>query len=122
MATTLGNINLYVQDVARATAFYTQAVGLTENTERSAPPHFALLQAGEATITLQDGAAPGAVLGQSASVELGFTVADLEEARARLIEAGGQVSDLQQMGWGGGFDARDLDGHRLTFYQMRGNK
>ena len=115
----LGNINLFVRDVARAKQFYVQALGLVEDQERSAPPGFALLQAGNCTITLQDATAPGAKFGSADSIELGFEVEDVEAACQRLQAMGAQVSDVQQMGWGGGFDALDLDGHRLTIYKMR---
>lgn len=119
MQTTLGNVNLYVQDIERAREFYTDILGLVENQERSFPPTFILLDAGGCTLTLQDSSAPGAAFGKSDSVELGFAVENVEAIRERLIQRGIQVSDVQQMGWGGGFDAIDPDGHRLTIYRMR---
>lgn len=115
----LGNINLFVRDIAQARRFYTEALGLTEMPERSAPPSFALLDAGGCTITLQDAAATGAIFGSSDSVELGFAVADVEAAGAALRAWGVEVSAVQQMGWGSGLDARDPDGYRLTVYRMR---
>lgn len=119
MPTMLGNINLYVQDIERARHFYTHILGLVENQQRSFPPTFILLHAGGCTLTLQDSSAPGAVFGKSDSVELGFAVEDVEAVRERLKKQGIAVSDIQQMGWGGGFDAVDPDGHRLTIYRMR---
>jgi catechol 2,3-dioxygenase-like lactoylglutathione lyase family enzyme len=67
----LSNISLFVKDVNGAKKFYTQALGLVENTELSAPPSFILLNAGACTITLQDISAPGAVTGKADSIELG---------------------------------------------------
>jgi predicted enzyme related to lactoylglutathione lyase len=90
-----------------------------ENTERSFPPHFALLEAGGATLTLQDSTAPEAGFGQASSVEIGFAVDDVEAVRGRFVQRGMQVDAVQQMGWGGGFNALDPDGHRLTIYRMR---
>lgn len=119
MATRLGNINLFVRDVERAARFYVQALGLALNAERSAPPGFALLEAGGCTLTLQDGSAPGAAFDQREGVELGFVVDDVEAARRRIQECGGSVGEVEQMGWGGGFDASDPDGHRLAIYRMR---
>jgi lactoylglutathione lyase len=119
MQIVLGNVNLYVRDIERARHFYTNILGLLENQQRSFPPTFILLDSGSCTITLQDSSAPGAVFGKSDSVELGFAVDDIEAVRERLKTQGIAVSDIQQMGWGGGFDAVDPDGHRLTIYQMR---
>jgi catechol 2,3-dioxygenase-like lactoylglutathione lyase family enzyme len=119
MATQLGNVNLFVTDIARARRFYVEALGLVEDTERSAPPSFVLLRAGEVTLTLQDGSAPGAIVGQPEGVELGFVVDNVTTIRDQIAAFGGTVSAVQEMGWGGGFDATDPDGHRLTIYRMR---
>lgn len=119
--TRLGNINLFVRNIEQARAFYIKALGLTENVERSHAPHFVLLEAGGCTLTLQDRAAPGAELGTANSIELGFAVDDPEAVRNSLKDWGVMVSELEQMGWGGGFDAVDPDGHRLTLYRMNDN-
>ncbi|AGY56855.1 hypothetical protein [Gloeobacter kilaueensis] len=73
-------------------------------------------------MTLQDASVPGAAFGISDSVELGFAVEDVEAVRQRFKEQAIEVGDVQQMGWGEGFDAVDPDGHRLTFYRMRNEK
>ncbi len=114
----LGNINLFVRDVQKARDFYVQGLGLVEDAERSHSPGFVLLRAGECTITLQDATAPGASFTPTESVELGFEVDDTTLVREKLEKAGAKVSAPQQMGWGSGFDAFDLDGHRLTVYRM----
>jgi predicted enzyme related to lactoylglutathione lyase len=119
MATTLGNINLFVSDIERTRRFYLDVVGLAEDEERSHAPSFYLLDAGGCTITLQDRSAPGAAFDSGNSIELGFAVDDLEGTRSHLQAWGARVSEIQQMGWGRGFDAVDPDGHRLTFYRMR---
>ena len=117
--TKLGNINLFVRDVAKSLQFYTEVLELSQSVERSELPHFALLEAGSCTITLQDAATPGFVSGDSVSVELGFEVMDIASVRQRFEKWSLDVSQVQQMGWGSGFDAYDLDGHRLTIYRMR---
>jgi catechol 2,3-dioxygenase-like lactoylglutathione lyase family enzyme len=119
MATTLGNVNLFVRDLEQAKRFYTEGIGLVEDTERSHPPSFVLLQAGESTLTLQDASSPGAAFEPVASIELGFRVDNVDEVRTRLQAWNTVVSDVQHMGWGSGFDAVDPDGHRLTVYRMR---
>ncbi len=115
----LGNINLFVRDVAAAKRFYKDVMSLLEDEARSQPPSFALFKAGGCSLTLQDGTVQGAALGEAASVELGFVTDDVDAVRQRLLAAGAEVGEVQQMGWGGGFDARDLNGHRLTVYKTR---
>ena len=119
MSIALGNINLFVRDIARAREFYVTLLGLTEDTERSAPPDFVLIQAGSVTLTLQNEKADGAAFGSAESIEIGFAVDDVQAIYDKLSTAGVEVSGLQTMGWGSGFDARDPDRHRLTFYTMR---
>ena len=118
MPTALGNINLFVRDIARSKQFYTTILGLRELVERSAAPSFYLLDAGGCTLTLQDSSTPGAAFEVGSSVELGFAVEDVEAVRSAMQAWGADVSEVQQMGWGGGFDGHDPDGHRLTIYRM----
>lgn len=117
MSTKLGNVNLFVRDIERSKRFFIDAIGLVEDLELSAPPSFILLKAGGCNLTLQDGTNPGANFETAASIELGFEVDDLEAVRSRLEAWDIAMSDLQQMDWGGGFDARDPDGHRLSIFR-----
>lgn len=120
MTTQLGNINLFVRDVERAVTFYVEVLGLELDEERSVPPAFALLHAGGPTLTLQDASAPEAAFAQQIEgVELGFAVEDVEATRQQFEARGLTAESAQQMGWGSGFNAVDLDGHRLTIYRMR---
>ena len=119
MSIRLGNINLFVQDVERAVQFYVEVLGLTLDEERSVLPGFALLEAGACTVTLQDSTAPEAAFGNTESIELGFVVEDVEALRQRFVHHDIAIDAIQHMGWGSGFNAADLDGHRLTIYQMR---
>ena len=117
MATRLSNINLFVADVDRSARFYAAAFGLRRDDERSAPPGFAYLDGGTISLTLQSADAPGAILGQAESVEIGFEADDLAGLRLALERQGVAVSATQEMGWGSGFDARDPDGTRLTVFR-----
>ncbi len=119
MPSTLANINLFMRDIEQAKRFYTEALDLAEVPDRSAPPAFFLLDGGGCTLTLQNAAAPGAAFDVGTSVELGFAMDDVDAVRVALQAWGVTVSEVQQMGWGGGFDAHDPDGHRLTIYRMR---
>ncbi len=118
MTTQLGNINLFVRDVERAAHFYVDVLGLIVDEQRSEPPGFVLLKAGTATVTLQDSTAPEAAFGRTENIELGFLTDDVGAIRERFVARNLPVEDIQQMGWGSGFNASDLDGHRLTVYRM----
>ena len=114
----LTNLTLAVLDPERSRRFYMTAFGLTE-TGRSAPG-MALLEVGNGvTLLLQDAQASSAAP-TPGGVELGFEVEDVEAARHTLLALGAEVGEVQTMGWGGGFDARDPDGHALTIFRKRG--
>ncbi|MDB5240946.1 MAG: hypothetical protein JWP57_1571 [Spirosoma sp.] len=119
MATTLNNINLFVRDVAGVKAFYTNVLGLLEDTHRSAPPVFCYLQAGSCSLTLQDSSTPGAQTGPADSIEIGFAVDDVETIRQRLAESKANIGEVQQMGWGDTLEACDPEGHRLNLFTMK---
>ena len=119
MTTQLRNINLFVVDVAASAAFFAEGLGWTCDEQRSVPPGFALLQAGELTLTLQSPATPGAVVNQADSVELGFETDDVAGLRDRLAALGATVESVQTMGWGTACDVRDPNGIRLTLFRRR---
>lgn len=119
MSVQLGNLNLFARDIEKTRRFYIEALGLQEITERSHPPTFFLLSVGNCTLTLQDASSPGAGFESGTNLEIGFAVEDVDAVRETLRLFGAEVSEVQQMGWGGGFDARDPDGRRLTIFKMR---
>ncbi len=119
MGAHVSNINLYVRDVEASVRFYVDVLDLRHDAERSHPPGFALLRSGDLTITLQGPDAPGSVFGQSGSFELGFETDDIPKLRDRLAAAGSEVTPIQTMGWGSGFDAKDPDGFRLAIFRKR---
>ncbi|GGQ98947.1 VOC family protein [Deinococcus ruber] len=111
----LTNLTLAVLDPERSRRFYMTAFGLTE-TRRSAPG-MAMLEVGNGvTLLFQDHQASSAAP-TPGGVELGFEVDDVENTRHTLLALGAEVGDVQTMGWGGGFDARDPDGHALTVFR-----
>ena len=113
----LATINLDVADPQASKRFYVDALGLTENVERSHPPSFVYLSSEGADVTL---ARPesNTRAEPSRTMELGFEVGDIAEARARLERHGARVS-AKAMGWGDVVETRDLDGHRVIVYAFR---
>ena len=116
----LSNLTLVVADVGRSRAFYTRVFGLTETADSA--PGMALLDAGNGLTLLLQPPEAVKVSPLPGGVELGFEVEDLETTRARLLALGAEVGEPVQMGWGGGFDARDPDGHALSVFIKRDSK
>ncbi|MGI8747968.1 MAG: VOC family protein [Deinococcus sp.] len=114
---TLTNLTLVVADPEWSRRFYRQAFGLGE-TGRSTPG-MALLDAGNGLTLLVQPAQASSAAPTPGGVELGFEVDDLEATRDRLHELGATVGEPQQMGWGGGFDAKDTDGHARSVFRKR---
>ena len=119
MPVRLSNINLFVADVARSVEVFVNALGMEYDQDRSAAPGFAFLRGGELSLTLQCVDTPGAVLDQSASVEIGFETDDLSQVKSALEAEGVEVQPIQGMGWGTAFDARDPNGIRLTVFTKK---
>jgi catechol 2,3-dioxygenase-like lactoylglutathione lyase family enzyme len=113
----LATINLEVADPQRAKRFYLDALGLTENLERSHPPGFVYLESEGGDVTL---ATPqeAAAAEPSRTMELGFEVDDLDALRARLAEHGVTGFRPQSMGWGEVLKGHDPDGHRVIVYSF----
>ena len=114
----LTNVNLLVENVDRARAFYLGAFGLSVDERRSAPPHMLILGEG-VTISLKtaDTEEPGKARGPG-DTELGFETDDLEAVRAAILAHGGQAGEIQSLGFGRTFDARDPDGHPLSVFTL----
>ncbi|GGR15636.1 VOC family protein [Deinococcus ruber] len=118
--TTLSNLNLLVTNVEVSQRFYEQALGLTLDVRRSAPPAMLILQtASGCSLSLKDAqteaaekrAGPG-------DIELGFETQDLDTVHAALQTFGVMVTEIQEQGFGRTFDARDPDGHHLVIYTL----
>ena len=113
-------LSLYVRNVEKAKAFYTEFLGLKLLPAFSGPG-FVFLQPTEGTpIALQDTASlPPGVPAQPGGFELNFEVEDLDlafqEWKAKGVEV---LSEVADMGAGRFFRAKDPEGHVLSVYQM----
>lgn len=117
MKAKLNNINLVVQDVERSRQFYIEVLGL-EDTARSEPPHYAVLEAGGCTLSLQQASGLGEAP-EPGNIELSFEVEDLKTTLQKLRAAKAQgLSEPKTEPFGSMFDARDPDDYRLNFYQL----
>ena len=108
-----------VTDVDRAKAFYSERAGFTVDVDHSAGEDFRVVQltpTGSAcSIAMGTGLsdmAPGTVQG------LQLVVADIESARAELVDRGAQVSDVQVFPWGSFVFFSDPDGNGWSVQQI----
>jgi predicted enzyme related to lactoylglutathione lyase len=118
----LGFVILYVRDMEKVKAFYTDVLGLSVVEAVSSPTFVTLRSAGGSLLALQDKTAarfPPGQEEQPGSVELSFEVDDVDGTWKRWKEAGVElVSDPMDLPFGRYFMAQDPEGHYLSAYRF----
>ena len=117
---TFGMLSLYVQDVEKAKAFYTEFLGMNFIPAFSSPT-FVFLQPTEGTpIAIQDlNALPPGVSAQQGGFEINLEVEDVDAALREWKAKGVEVlSEVTDMGAGRWFRAKDPAGHVIAVYQL----
>jgi len=108
-----------VSDVDRAKAFYADKVGFNADHDHTVSDEIRFVQltppGSGCSIALGKGivdAAPGSVQGMQ------LVVADVAAARARLVEGGVEVSEVQEFPWGRFVFFADPDGNGWAVQEM----
>jgi catechol 2,3-dioxygenase-like lactoylglutathione lyase family enzyme len=108
-----------VSDVDRAKAFYTEKVGFNADQDHTISDELRFIQltppGSACSISLGKGlvdTAPGSVQG------LQMVVADVNEARAELVERGVDASEVQVFPWGSFVFFSDPDGNGWAVQQL----
>jgi predicted enzyme related to lactoylglutathione lyase len=108
-----------VSDVDRAKAFYTESVGFNADHDHRVSDSIRFVQltppGSACSIAIGDGlveTAPGSAQG------LQLVVADVEAARAELLEGGVEVSEIQDFPWGSFVFFSDPDGNGWAVQQV----
>ncbi len=118
----LNYVIVYVRDLDKAKAFYTEALGLIAVEDLSGPAFVTLRPAGGSMIGLQDKTASRLPPGreeQPGSVELSFEVDDVDGTWQRWKEKGVElVTDPMDLPFGRYFMAKDPEGHYLSAYRF----
>lgn len=118
----LGFIVLYVQDIEKAKAFYTDLLGMAVVDEVSSPTFVTLRPAAGSLIGLQDKAAAKmqpAHEANAGSMELSFEADDVDATWKRWKEEGVEiVADPVDLPFGRYFLAKDPEGHYLSVYRF----
>jgi catechol 2,3-dioxygenase-like lactoylglutathione lyase family enzyme len=99
----LVEVVVYTQDMARATEFYRDTLGLEPDFES---PHWTTFRTGACTLALHAG---------TEAPDPTFLAADLDAMRDSLQAAGVDVTEIREPAAGlRVFDARDPDGNRFS--------
>src|SRR5690242_19870265 len=119
----LGFVVVYVSDMEKMKAFYTELLGMTVVEEVSSPTFQTLRPAAGSLVALQDKAAakfaPASAEG-SGNVELSFEVDDVDATWQRWQEAGvAMESHPMDLPFGRYFLAKDPEGHYLSVYRFK---
>ena len=117
---TFGMLSLYVQDVEKEKAFYTEFLGMKLIPAFSSPT-FVYLQPTEGTpIAIQEVTAlPPGVPAQQGGLEINLEVEDVDAARQEWKAKGVEIlTEVTDMGAGRWFRAKDPVGHVIAVYQL----
>jgi predicted enzyme related to lactoylglutathione lyase len=112
-------VGIPVSDVDRAKTFYTEKVGFHADHDHRVSERLRFVQltppGSACSIVIGEGvidAPPGSVRGMQ------MVVADINAARAQLVERGVEVGEVQQFPWGSFVFFSDPDGNRWAVQQL----
>ena len=112
-------VGIPVSDVDRAKAFYTEKVGFHADHDHRVSEGLRFVQltppGSACSIVFGEGIVdgpPGSVRGMQ------MVVADINAARAQLVERGVEVGEVQQFPWGSFVFFSDPDGNRWAVQQL----
>jgi predicted enzyme related to lactoylglutathione lyase len=118
----LGFVILYVDDVAKVKAFYTDLLDMSVVEEISGPHFVTLRPSSGSLVALQDNATaqlPPKDEKQSGSVELSFAVDDVDATWQLWKEHGVELlSEPMDLPFGRYFIAKDPEGHYVSAYRF----
>ena len=118
----LGFVILYVRDMAKAQAFYTDELGMTVVPEVSSPHFVTLRGEGGSLLALQDKATaqfPPKDEAGNGGVELSFAADDVDATWQRWQQRGVTlVTEPADLPFGRYFMARDPEGYYLSVYRL----
>jgi catechol 2,3-dioxygenase-like lactoylglutathione lyase family enzyme len=110
---------LPVSDVDRAKDFYVNQVGFHADHDQTVSEAIRFVQLTPPGSACSIAFGKGLVEGTPGSVKgLQIVVADVNAARARLVEHGVEVSPVQDLAWGSFVYFADPDGNRWTLQQL----
>ena len=108
-----------VSDVDRAKAFYTDKAGFNADHDHTVSDEIRFVQLTPPGSACSIAIGRGIVEGEPGSVRgLNMVVADVEAARAELVERGVEASDIRDFDWGRFVYFADPDGNKWALQQL----
>src|SRR5580698_6500444 len=108
-----------VSDVDRAKAFYTGKAGFSADHDHTVSDEIRFVQLTPPGSAFSIAIGRGIVEGEPGSVRgLNMVVADVEAARAELVERGVEASDIEDFDWGRFVYFEDPDGNKWGLQQL----
>ena len=108
-----------VSDVDRAKAFYTDKIGFNADHDHTVSDEIRFVQLTPPGSACSIAIGRGIVEGEPGSVRgLLMVVADVEAARAELVERGVEASDIHDFDWGRFVYFTDPDGNKWALQQL----
>jgi predicted enzyme related to lactoylglutathione lyase len=115
LASRIDVVYLYVRDLDRSVAFYRDVLGIP--LERAVhDPDWAEARFADGVRFALHATTTPSELG-SGTLRIDFEVADIDQAAARLRQAGAEVGEIEREDWGAACEFVDPDGYRLQLFQ-----
>jgi predicted enzyme related to lactoylglutathione lyase len=111
-------IAIPVTDVDRAKAFYTEKAGFDADHDHAVGDELRFVQLTPPGSSCSIAIGTGITESTPGSGNAQLVVADIEAARAELVERGAEVSDVEVFPWGSFVFFSDPDGNRWAVQQL----
>jgi predicted enzyme related to lactoylglutathione lyase len=111
-------IAIPVTDVDRAKAFYTEKAGFDADHDHAVSDEMRFVQLTPPGSACSIANGTGITESKPGSGNAQLVVADIEAARAELVERGAEVSEVQVFPWGSFVFFSDPDGNRWSVQQL----
>jgi predicted enzyme related to lactoylglutathione lyase len=111
-------VSIPVTDVNRALAFYTEKAGFNADHDHRVTDEIRFVQLTPPGSACSIALGTGITESPPGSAQVQIVVSDVRAARAKLVERGAEVSDVQEFPWGSFVFFSDPDGNRWAVQQL----
>jgi predicted enzyme related to lactoylglutathione lyase len=111
-------VSIPVTDVDRALAFYTEKAGFNADHDHRVTDEIRFVQLTPPGSACSIALGTGITESPPGSAQVQIVVSDVRAARAKLVERGAEVSDVQEFPWGSFVFFSDPDGNRWAVQQL----
>ncbi len=111
-------VSIPVTDVDRAKAFYVDRAGFTADHDHAVSDELRFVQLTPTGSSCSIALGVGVTDSPPGSANVQLVVADIQAARAELVERGAEVSEVEEFPWGSFVFFSDPDGNRWSVQQL----